>query len=148
MHSTYFILSIYSICMIVLVILWLQSGFDKVFNFKDNYDWLKEHFSKSILKGMVKFIFVTLTIFEVSAGISALTAIIEIWFFKTWYFPFIACFMSMLSLTALFFGQRLAKDYGGAASLVSYMIYTILMLVFTMYLFIITEKSLGNVVMN
>ena len=128
--------------MIVLVILWLQSGLDKVFNFKDNYDWLNGHFSKSALKGSVKFMLVCLTLFELGAGIAALGAIIDIWFIKSWYLPFIACFLSMLSLVALFFGQRLAKDYGGAASLVGYMVYTILLILFAVALYAYTSSFL------
>jgi hypothetical protein len=147
MQATYFFLALYSVCMIVLVVLWLQSGLDKVFNYKDNYEWLNGHFSKSALRAMVKPMLITLTIFEVSAGVAALGAIINVWFFKDWYFPFTACFLSMLSLASLFFGQRLAKDYGGAASLLGYMAYTVLLIFFTviLYFYIIsTAPELEN----
>ena len=138
MLTTYFFLSLYSICMIVLAILWLQSGLDKVFHFKDNYDWLKGHFSKSPLKGLVKIMLLSLTLFEVSAGISALIAIIDIWVLKLWYFPLLASFLSMFSLTALFFGQRIAKDYAGAASLVGYMIYSIILMFISYYIYVLS----------
>jgi predicted small integral membrane protein len=134
MTSENFMMALYSICMIVLVILWLQSGFDKVTDFKGNYDWLKGQFSKSPVKGMVKFMLITLTMLELSSGLAALGAIIDIWFLKTWYLPFIACFLSMLSLVALFFGQRISKEYGGAASLTGYMVYVVLLIFFTVEL--------------
>jgi len=131
MNSDIFILGLYSVCMIVLVILWLQSGFDKISDFKGNFEWLNGHFSKSALKGMVKFMLITLTILEISAGFAGLGAIAEIWIFNTFYMPYMACFLSMLSMAALFFGQRMAKEYGGAASLMGYMAYIMLVLFFT-----------------
>jgi hypothetical protein len=134
MTNENFMMALYSICMIVLVILWLQSGIDKVKDFKGNYDWLHGHFSKSPLKGIVKFMLIKLTILELSAGLAALGAIIEIWLFRSFYFPFIACFLSMASLAALFFGQRMSKEYAGAASLMGYMVYVVLMLFFTVKL--------------
>jgi hypothetical protein len=41
----------------------------------------------------------------------------------------------MLALICLFFGQRLAKDYGSAASLVGYMVYTMFLSLFTIALY-------------
>lgn len=121
--------------MIVLVVLWLQSGFDKITDFKGNYDWFKGQFAKSPLKGMVKFMLITLTFLELSAGVAALGAIVDVWFIKSWYLPFAACFLSMLSLCALFFGQRMSKEYGGAASLMGYMIYVLFVTLATMIVY-------------
>jgi hypothetical protein len=134
MTNENFMLALYSLCMIVLVILWLQSGFDKIIDFKGNYDWFKGQFSKSPLKGAVKLMLIILTLLELGAGFAALAAIVEIWMFHSWYLPFIACFLSMLSLVALFFGQRMSKEYGGAASLMGYIAYVILVLFFTVEL--------------
>lgn len=132
----YFFLSLYSLCMIVLVILFIQSGLDKVTDYKGNFEWLNGHFSKSPLKGMVRFLLITLTFFELSAGLAAVAAIIDIWFIRAWYLPFIACFLSMLSFVCLFFGQRMAKDYGSAASIAGYMAYNVLMIIFTTGLYL------------
>jgi hypothetical protein len=131
MATQYFFLALYSLCMIVLVILWLQSGFDKISDYSGNYEWLKGHFAKSPLKGMVKFLLIVLCFFELSAGFAALGALVEIWFVNSWYLPFITCFLSMLSFTCLFFGQRMAKDYGSAASIAGYMAFTLLLILFT-----------------
>lgn len=127
----YFVLSFYTLCIIVLVVLWLQSGLDKITDFRGNLEWLNGHFLKSPLKGNVKFLLITLTFFELSAGILSLIAIIDVWILKLWYFPFLACIASMLSFTCLFFGQRMAKDYGSAASIVGYMVYILFVLLFT-----------------
>jgi len=117
-----------SICMFVLVILWLQSGLDKITDYKGNLSWLKGHFSKSMLSGMVPFLLVLLTILEVSAGITALISIGQIWIYQSCEFAYLACTLSLLALTALFFGQRLAKDYAGAASLIGYFAYVVLVI--------------------
>ncbi len=140
MIQPYLFLSLYSICMFVLVILWLQSGIDKITDFKGNYDWIKGQFSKSPLKGVTKLLLIKLTFLELSAGLAGIAAIVEIWVFKSWNFPFIACFLSMASLCALFFGQRLSKEYGGAASLMGYMTYTLLLTFFTFFVFIVTAQ--------
>jgi ABC-type Na+ efflux pump permease subunit len=134
MLSQFIFPALYSICIFVLVILWLQSGFDKIFNFKDNLSWLQGHFSKSPFKGIVKSLLVIITFLELSAGLVALAAIADIWILHQWIAPFAACLLSMLTLSLLFMGQRIAKDYAGAATLVSYMIYTLAVLAFSYYL--------------
>jgi len=48
-------------------ILFLQSGLDKVFDYKGNLSWVKEHFEKSILAPMTTPMFITLTIIELAA---------------------------------------------------------------------------------
>src|SRR5258707_7070020 len=51
-----------------LAILFLQSGIDKIVDRQGNLEWLKDHFAKSPLAGMVPLMFLLLTIIEVSAG--------------------------------------------------------------------------------
>src|SRR5207244_12556813 len=56
-----------------LAILFLQSGIDKVVDRRGNLDWLKEHFAKSPLAGMVPLMVLAITTLELAAG--ALSAI-------------------------------------------------------------------------
>ncbi len=121
---------ILSICMIVLVILWMQSGLDKVLDSRGNLDWLKGHFSKSMLKNIVPLLFILITIFELSAGITALLSVFQMWIYDSVELVYLACCLSLVSLTSLFLGQRLAKDYGGAATLMGYFAFVILILLF------------------
>src|ERR1044072_2037646 len=51
-----------------LAILFLQSGIDKIIDYRSNLDWLSGHFAKSPLGGVVPILLTTLTIFEVAAG--------------------------------------------------------------------------------
>src|SRR5437868_12074983 len=56
-----------------LAILFLQSGIDKVVDRRGNLEWLKGHFAKSPLAGMVPLLVTAITILEIAAG--ALSAV-------------------------------------------------------------------------
>ena len=52
-----------------LAILFLQSGIDKVVDHRGNFEWLKGHFAKSPLAGIVPALLICITILEVAAGV-------------------------------------------------------------------------------
>ena len=52
-----------------LAILFLQSGIDKVVDRRGNFEWLKGHFAKSPLAGIVPVLLGAITILELAAGI-------------------------------------------------------------------------------
>jgi len=105
-----------------LAILFLQSGLDKVFNFQDNLGWLKGHFSKTPLRSQVKGMLIFIMLAEVVAGILALvgTAQIVVTGDKAW--ALYGAQLAAIVIVMLFFGQRIAKQYAGAAVLVPYFI--------------------------
>ncbi len=105
-----------------LAILFLQSGLDKVFNFGDNLSWLTGHFSKTPFRGQVKMMLITITITEVAAGILALLGAGQIVLNGEKTLAMYGAQLAALNIAMLFFGQRIAKDYPGAASLVPYFI--------------------------
>ena len=105
-----------------LAILFLQSGLDKVFNFGDNLGWLTGHFSKTPFRGQVKSMLITITITEVAAGVLALLGAGQIVLNGEKTFAMYGAQLAALNIAMLFFGQRIAKDYPGAASLVPYFI--------------------------
>ena len=103
-----------------LAILFLQSGIDKVIDYRGNLEWLKGHFAKSQLAGVVPILFAAITILEVAAGaLSAIGCLILIVSHETT-IALYGAVASAVSLITLFFGQRMAKDYAGAAVLVPY----------------------------
>jgi hypothetical protein len=103
-----------------LAILFLQSGIDKVIDHRGNVEWLKGHFAKSPLGGVVPILLTAITILEVAAGaLSAIGCIILIVSRETTV-AFYGAVISAVALIALFFGQRMAKEYAGAAVLVPY----------------------------
>ena len=103
-----------------LGILFLQSGIDKVVDRRGNLEFLQGHFVRSPLAGMVPVLVTLITILEVLAG--ALNAIGCVVILAT-HISVIALYgavISAVAILALFFGQRMAKDYAGAAVLVPY----------------------------
>ena len=101
-------------------ILFLQSGLDKVFDYKGNLSWVKEHFEKSILAPMTTPMFITLTIIELAAGIISALGVILFLTNGDKSTLFFGLILSAVSLLMLFFGQRLAKDYDGAKTIAIY----------------------------
>ena len=51
-----------------LAILFLQSGIDKIVDRRGNFEWLKGHFAKSPLAGIVPALLICITILEIAAG--------------------------------------------------------------------------------
>ena len=109
----------------LLAILFLQSGIDKVIDHRGNLEWLKGHFAKSPLAGVVPVLLTAITLLEVAAGaLSAIGCLMLILSGETT-IAFYGAVSSAVVLIALFFGQRMAKDYAGAAVLVPYFLLTL-----------------------
>jgi hypothetical protein len=103
-----------------LAILFLQSGIDKIVDRRGNLEWLKGHFSKSPLAGIVPLMVTAITILEIAAGALSATGCALIVLSRDSTVAFYGALVSAISIIALFFGQRMAKDYAGAAILVPY----------------------------
>ena|SRR5947209_766753 len=103
-----------------LAILFLQSGIDKVIDRRGNMEWLKGHFAKSALAGTVPAMLTVISIVELAAGILSGIGCIAVIFARDPTIAFYGAVVSALAILALFFGQRMAKDYPGAAVLVAY----------------------------
>lgn len=100
-------------------VLFLQSGFDKVFDFSGNLGWMQPHFSSSPFKAMVPALLTVMMVIEVSAGaMSGLGAVMVLLGALNW--GVIGLGICCLALVSLFAGQRVAKDYAGAAVLATY----------------------------
>src|SRR5512133_3283756 len=108
-----------------LAILFLQSGIDKIVDRCGNFEWLKGHFAKSPLAGIVPALLVGITILEVAAGALSAVGCVRVILLTGSTVAFYGAILSAAAITALFFGQRLAKDYAGAAVLVPYFLLTL-----------------------
>lgn len=115
---------------LMVSVLFLQSGLDKVFDWKGNLEWLTGHFAKTFLSGMVPLMVGTITVMELLTGVLAAVGIIYFLATGSLSVVFAASVAGAASIAALFFGQRIAKDYPGAAVLVPYF----LLLLVLMYL--------------
>jgi diacylglycerol kinase len=108
-----------------LAILFLQSGIDKVVDRRGNLDFLKGHFAKSPLAGMVPLMVAAITVLEIAAGALSGMGCALIVLTRNSTLAFYGAVVAAVGITALFFGQRLAKDYAGAAVLVPYFLLTL-----------------------
>jgi len=108
-----------------LAILFLQSGIDKILDRRGNFEWLKGHFAKSPLAGIVPLLLISLTILEVAAGALSAVGCVLIIVLKDSTIALYGAILSAAAITALFFGQRIAKEYAGAAVLVPYFLLTL-----------------------
>jgi len=108
-----------------LAILFLQSGIDKIIDRRGNLDWLKGHFAKSPLAGMVSLMVTVITIMEIAAGVLSAVGCVLIFIRRDSTLAFYGAVISAFAILALFFGQRMAKDYAGAATLVPYFLLTL-----------------------
>jgi hypothetical protein len=103
-----------------LAILFLQSGIDKIVDRRGNLEWLKGHFAKSPLAGAVPLMVFAITILEIAAGGLSAIGCVLIVFSHNSTIAFYGALVSAFSILALFFGQRMAKEYAGAAVLIPY----------------------------
>jgi len=108
-----------------LAVLFLQSGIDKVIDRRGNLEWLKGHFAKSPLSGVVPAMVTTITILELVAGTLSAIGCVVIIFSRDSTVAFYGAAIAAIAIVALFFGQRMAKDYAGAAILVPYFLLTL-----------------------
>lgn len=101
-------------------ILFLQSGIDKVLDRRGNLEWLTGHFAKSPFAGLVPALFAILTVLEIAAGAVSGVGCLLVLLRQGSAVAFYGVLLSAFALLALFFGQRMAKEYPGAAILVPY----------------------------
>jgi len=112
-------------------ILFIQSGLDKVFDWKGNLEWLTGHFSKTFLRGTVPPMLATITVMELATGFLSVAGIVYFLLAGSTVLIFYASVLGAASIVALFFGQRVAKDYAGAAVLIPYFILLIILMYLT-----------------
>ena len=111
---------------IFLAICFLQSGIDKILDRNGNLEWLTGHFANSIFKNIVPTLLSIITLLELVGGFLCMAGSIDLFISNNAELIFYGLIVIALSLIFLFLGQRIAKEYDGAAVLVNYFILTIL----------------------
>ena len=109
-----------------LTIALLQSGLDKIIDRKGNLEWLSGHFSNSPLRGLVPLLLKVVTVLEIFAGSCTLIGSFVNLVNGNNMLLTAGLLVAALNFLALFFGQRIAKDYEGSAVLVNYFILNVL----------------------
>lgn len=104
-----------------LAITFLQSGVDKITDWNGNVSWLKEHFSKTFMKNMVPLNLGIVLVLEVIVGALAIIGIVNLLTSGDKTMGLYSAVLSCITLLILLFGQRVAKDYDGARTIVIYL---------------------------
>ena len=120
--ETYMSIATPIIILAFLLITFLQSGVDKILNWQGNVGWLKEHFSKTFMGGMVPLLLAVILAAEIITAIFCVLGIYQVVSSGSFAFAFYACLLSCITLLMLLFGQRVAKDYAGALTITCYFI--------------------------
>ena len=102
-------------------ILFLQSGIDKIIDWKGNLQFHTEHFANSPLNKFSKPMLVVMTVMEVLCGLLSAVGMFLIIITGQRTIAFYGVVLATIIFLSLFFGQRVSKDYKGAATIVSYL---------------------------
>ena len=107
-----------------LAITFLQSGYDKIKDWKGNVEWLNGHFSNTVLVKQVPLALGIVLLLEIVSGVLCVSGIIQNIMQDVVIrgLGFYGAILSCVTLLFLLFGQRLAKDYDGARTIVIYFI--------------------------
>lgn len=105
---------------IFLFIAFFQSGLDKVIDRKGNLDFLKAHFSDSPLIKIIPIMLLILTFLEIIGSLMLGYGVYYAFAYRSTLWIFYGFVVIAITIIILFAGQRIAKDYLGAADLVPY----------------------------
>jgi len=119
--------------LLFLIVTFLQSGFDKIIDWRGNVDFITNHFKESPLKKQVPLLLGVIFVVEVIAGFLMFFGIYQIIVYSDITYAIYGLQLSAVTLIFLLIGQRLAKDYVGAMSLTVYFILNIFGLFLTTF---------------
>ena len=103
-----------------LAVLFLQSSIDKIVDRRGNLTYFKGHFAKSPLACTVPLMLTVITVLELAAGALSAIGFLLVVFTNNPVVAYYGALTAAVAIVGLFFGQRVAKDYAGAAVLVPY----------------------------
>ena len=106
----------------LLAVTFLQSGYDKIKDWKGNVEWLKGHFAETVLAKQVPFALFIILVLEIVSGVFCVAGIIQLFTASDSMVGYYGAVLSCITLIFLLFGQRIAKDYDGARTIVIYFV--------------------------
>lgn len=112
--------------LVLLALTFIQSGYDKVMDWKGNIEFLKVHFAQTSLKKYVTLALLHILVLELISGVLCIVGVIQLLVNNGRSFGLYGAIFSCLTLIMLLYGQRLAKDYDGARTVVIYFIPAVL----------------------
>tara|TARA_R110002051_G_scaffold148473_1_gene221074 strand:- start:868 stop:1266 length:399 start_codon:yes stop_codon:yes gene_type:complete len=109
-----------------LIVTFVQSGIDKLLDWKGNVSFISDHFKNSPLKNSVALLLGVILFLEIIAGGLMIFGVYQIYTSGAKEIALLGIELCAVVLIFLLIGQRLAKDYAGAMSLAVYFLITLL----------------------
>ena len=107
-------------------IVFFQSGIDKIIDRDGNVSFFKDHFNKTPLQDVTALMLTMLTMLELAAATVCFLGCFNSLIYRSSVFIFFGLILCAIVLLLLLFGQRIAKDYVGAADITIYFILCII----------------------
>jgi hypothetical protein len=111
-----------TLTLLFLTVTFIQSAYDKLFDWNNNVAYFQSHFSDTILKNYITSALGFILILELLSGILTLSGCVELFINNTTKVGFYGAVLSCITLILLLLGQRIAKDYDGARTIAIYFI--------------------------
>jgi uncharacterized membrane protein YphA (DoxX/SURF4 family) len=109
-----------TLCALFLAITFLQSGLDKVMDFKGNLTFFNTQFKTTALASATQPLLIALAVLEIAGGGLSAIGVLQLVFSGKAKIAIYGAALSGLTVCALLFGQRMSKEYSAAAQLVPY----------------------------
>ena len=107
-------------------IVFIQSGVDKVFDYKGNLSFLNDLLRGFFSRPLINFALISVAILELTSGILCLIGIFDAIFNPSYFIGKLGLIIGSLALLVLLFGQRVSKNYDGAKTIAVYFILAML----------------------
>ena len=104
----------------LLAATFVQSSYDKTMYWNDNLQWLKAHFAKTPIRNIVPMSLLLILVMELISSILCIVGILQLLINNGRTFGLYGAVASSATLIFLLVGQRMAKDYDGARTIVIY----------------------------
>ena len=111
--------------LVFFLIVFIQSGLDKIFDYKGNLNFLKDLLKIYFSPTLIELALISVTILELTSGILCLIGIINFVFNDSNFIGLLGLITGSIALLVLLFGQRVSKNYDGAKTISIYFILAI-----------------------
>ena len=107
-------------------IVFIQSGFDKVFDHKGNLSFLRDLLGKFFSQSLITLAFISVTVLELFSGFLCLAGVFYTLFYDSSLIGLVGLIVGAVALLVLLFGQRVSKNFEGANTITIYFILSII----------------------
>ena len=104
------------------LIVFIQSGIDKVFDFKGNLSFLNDLLGAFFSQPLIKLALISVTILELLSGTLCLIGIVDVLLNGSNFIGLLGLIVGSFALLVLLLGQRVSKNYDGAKTITIYFI--------------------------